>query len=221
MATRQNPGGTRYGFECTEEKDYYPYWHPSPWKDIVVFADHKSQCDFYQSESQNVKAKNYWWVSFFLLLFVPNTVGCSTGSANAMKTNNERDCSDVGGTWATYPSHGLKKPKCEAAPLNRQNHLGNGVGGVTNNFNWTLPTCVLAYIHIISGLHVLFSRGQESCVTEGRCACVLRIRYNITVGDYPDNVDSRNSSSNSPVKEDPTVMVNIIIYVYIEQRIIK
>eukprot|EP00043_Microstomoeca_roanoka_P013090 m.127830 g.127830 ORF g.127830 m.127830 type:complete len:1330 (+) comp15664_c4_seq1:258-4247(+) len=57
--TRQNNGGTRHGFECAEERDHYPYWHPTPWIDLVVFTNNASRCDFYRSNSENVRGRNF------------------------------------------------------------------------------------------------------------------------------------------------------------------
>ncbi|EGD81580.1 hypothetical protein PTSG_02295 [Salpingoeca rosetta] len=57
--TRQNNNGARHGFECPEERDHYPYWHPTPWIDWVIFTNNASRCDAYRNQSENVLGRNY------------------------------------------------------------------------------------------------------------------------------------------------------------------
>ena len=79
--TRQNANGNRRGYECPEERDYYPYWHPNPWKDIAVFVQNTSLCDFYRSESHNVVPKGE----------------CREGTKPLSRWNNKAQCEENGG----------------------------------------------------------------------------------------------------------------------------
>jgi len=127
--TRQNPKGTRRGLECPEERDYYPYWGPSPWRDIAIMTNDVSRCALYKAESQNVKSKFY----------------CVPANINQNRNRNNRipitqaACQAAGGTWTEVPAFGIPAPDCIAATPSRDNHNGNGPGGFANTYNWTLP----------------------------------------------------------------------------------
>ena len=169
--TRQDNNGNRRGFECNEERDYYPYWHPTPWKDIAILVDDKENCEYFQAESQNVKAKNY----------------CSIP-----EHNNQYVCMENGGTWIQRSAWGIDPPACEESQWTRTNHLGNAAlhndhEGYASSYNWTIPNDI-----------------HENCV--------LRLRYNISTGDYEgwgfNGSDFVNASWNndlSPVHQDEVV----------------
>jgi len=119
--TRQQPGGNQYGTECPEERDYYPYWAYTPWKDIAIFTDNTSLCTLYQSQSQNV---------------------ASRGNCSKVAFNNQFDCLSGGGQWSTIPSWGIPPPACLPASWTRDNHLGNTLTGQMFGYNWTVPNDV-------------------------------------------------------------------------------
>jgi len=183
--TRQNNNGDRHGYECQEERDYYPYWHPSEWKDIAVLTDDTTECGFYQGNSQNVKEKYQCVDKTTLAPVGPNTEAiCLASATNA---------------WVKVKSWGIAAPVCALNDYSRENHLGNtNIGtSVTAGFNWTIPT-------------------NEDCIKDDKCACVLRLRYNISaydVGSAGNNLDSsfidwKSNADASPVKQDEIVYVD-------------
>ena len=87
--TRQNNNGGRSGLECPEERDYYPYWTPTIWRDIAYLTtaigdQNIDICNYVGTESQNVKDKF--------------RCGPITDATKA-KYNNEEACKANEGKW--------------------------------------------------------------------------------------------------------------------------
>jgi hypothetical protein len=122
-------------------------------------------------------------------------------------------CLDKGGKWNEVPAHfanvplddlpeAARVPDCLQAPFSRDNHLGNGVAGKNNQYEWTMP-----------------SAAEQPCVNSAAgCSCAFRMRYNISTNDYaawgtynPQTkqmegfLDYLYDGDNSPVTQDPTV----------------
>ncbi|XP_052782188.1 protein DD3-3-like [Mya arenaria] len=212
--TRQNPNGNRRGYECPEERDYFPYWHPSQWKDIAVLAENSSICSHYKSKSFNTRSYHQCVETW-----------PSGNRKSSSRWNNEAECTQNSGKWVElsnylekapaftseafclsasssstrymwsvpYDADNVDKPEClvalpelecSAAPWSRSNHLGNGRG----DGQPLTYTWTLPY----------FPSGHEH-------KCVLRMRYNISTDDYdPYNTDLKHNNDNgviSPVQD--------------------
>jgi len=184
--TRQDNGGTRYAYECPEERDYYPYFGPTPWKDIVVMTGNTARCPYYKAESQNVKARSHCVSNVhdlpkevrsdlgkldnhFRKYPVPQTEEECQDYASTLKKDDQTY--EITGKWKTEAAYGIPAPDCIQSPYSRDNHLGNGKGGQPNRYEWTIPN-------------------------EIHDQCTLRIRYNISTGEFPWETDFKSNGRN-------------------------
>ena len=135
--TRQNPNGNRYGFECPEERDYYPYWGETDWIDIAVLTTDTTMCDYYMNNSRCNQDKY-------------DCVGASLYSPD------EDSCNLNGGLWVTYPKFENCNMTCNEAPTSTINRLGIGQNSTKHTeYHWKLPNedlsnCVLRLRYNIS-----------------------------------------------------------------------
>lgn len=187
--TRQNPGGTRRGYECPEERDYYPYWMPSPWLDVAVLTDNAAECPpLVAAAAGPVHAcvRTFAGETERRLWAVPenNEFDCAKNGGTftafypylevASGIDTEAACASRGFRWAVPYRHDLASLRpaclvppppldCRLAPKTRDNHLGDKAGGGPANYSWALPN---------------FPSGASQ-------RCVLRLRYNLTSTDSP------------------------------------
>jgi plastocyanin len=173
--TRQNPNGDRRGYECPEERDYYPYWGPSPWKDIAILTTNKARCAYYKKESQNTKPKH---------MCIPP----EDKPDNIPITKAECEATTPAGVWQEVAAHGIPEPACIDAPYSRDNHLGNGMGGHANTYNWTIP--------------------DDPQMREGGARCALRMRYNISTTDFDGWTE--DSKTNEPANNNDGALTKIL-----------
>lgn len=203
--TRQNDGGNRRGFECDEERDYYPYWHPTFWRDIAVLTSGPiaKRCNYYARMSQNVTPKgmcvtpqapafNFDW---------NNWQNVADLFGYGAVENNQDACERNGNKWVVVPAWGIPPPECAPAPFTRDNHLGNSdQGTAAAYYRWIIPS-------------VPFD-STASDNLDPSTTCVFRLRYNISSEDYRgygpvdgtgDLVDFSKNGEVSPVRGNPTV----------------
>ena len=141
--TRQNPNGNRHGFECPEERDYYPWWAPSPWVDIAVLSDSAGEdpcyvnsanctlrCAYYIQNTMNFNKRGYCDVDH-----ETEEDSSRKTSSSAWRSrqwyNNPDACTTAGFTWYEVShSDNLVMPNnsfvCAHTQYSRANHLGNG-----------------------------------------------------------------------------------------------
>jgi hypothetical protein len=181
--TRQNNNGNRHGFECPEERDYYPYWHPTGWRDIAVLTSEYNRCAYYQQQSENVVGRGE--------CYNINDPSDTT----FWKINNQKDCmSTPFANWVVSNPLNMPAPDCVRAEWQRDNHLGmtSNKGDVRNtpgsfaSYKWRIPTSNL----IPTGKNEL--------------KCVLRLRYNISSAETPFEFSKAN---NGALKQNPVARV--------------
>jgi len=225
--TRQNPSGTRRGLECPEERDYYPWWNPSPWHDIAIITPSMERCQNVMAPaSQNVMPKCTCAMAG-ITGDSSNTVENWFPEENYREHNlNETECeAEDGAEWTCF-GWDAQQPECVDSYWTKVNYLGNADGttrgGKQAHYDWTLPTyeslrddhyCWPYQYDVDEVTEISGDADQElNCFR-----MVFRIRYNMSTMDYdPFKTNSTmdyepNEGILSPIEQNPEVDVGFYV----------
>ena len=210
-ATRQNPNGNRQGFECPEEREYYPWWAPAPWIDIAVLTDNavsgalcynsnrtkcSDRCLFYLNNTMNYNRKGY--------CDVDHKTGTVQAKLNNQKWtnnqwyNNRKACEAAGFVWYMVShSDNLKLNKdsfvCARTQYSRENQLGNAFAddvvdnsespGVAADHNVVHGVNANRFLWKVPSIPTAPTTYFQSMASAYQ-SCTLRIRYNVSTADF-------------------------------------
>ncbi len=195
--TRQNANGDQNGLECPEERDYYPYWSPTIWRDAAYLTDNSTHCSQYilpNSQNTNMKYK-----------CVDPTGQYSSTLHNPIFQETCVTATQAGnnGQWRGF-THNLPAPECKPAPWSKANQLGNADFGLeAARYTWKLPT-----VDQLKGSGFLTYRGDLFT------RCVARLRYNMSTTDFDawttsSRSNGQNGNLNNPIAQNPVEDVGL------------
>jgi hypothetical protein len=179
--TRQEPNSNRYGYECTEERDYWPYWHPTPWIDLVVYTSDVTICPMVQSESQNIKDK---------CECVAQDSSVAADVAKAQMYNQKLFCENNGYKWWCGGKWNWPQPQCLLAPSQPDNRLASVDNrGDNTNTGGSRGEALAFYEWVVPQMNSGLFPDQSGA------RCLIRLRYNISAGEIQENYDQTNNNA--------------------------
>jgi len=215
--TRQNNGGKQSGYECPEERDYFPYWEPTPWIDIAILTSNYSKCAFYKNESFNVQPRGEC-ISFQK---DPNS---NSVTAKVVAQYNKTLCNEYSGPgeikWVELHNYLELRPNIPKESCLET--LGLKWGFTISNYykeqcfqSLSAPECQLG--RFIRVNHNGNPAGSLDMInydwkipyfpSEKEQRCVLRMRYNISTDDYDPQDTFVGDIPTNMTKNNPQVKV--------------
>ena len=211
--TRQNPNGQRRGFECPEERDYFPYWHPTEWTDIAVLTSQTDKCQFYKDNSSNRAPKGEC-----IEKYSGGDPDDGPIFKHASQWNNEDDCikKNEENQWIEFYDYLkiLEDLDSEDSCLSFRTQINTGIKA--EDIIWNYPRrigfnrheepkkkCLVLHPEIdcqeaiwsranhlgntLDGEHAQYRWQLPNFMdSEDPKECVFRMRYNISSNDYPE-----------------------------------
>ncbi|XP_068708416.1 protein DD3-3-like [Montipora foliosa] len=224
--TRQNAAGTIRGLEVPEERDYYPYWGPTPWKDIAILVSNE------KTEELMMKYVNSSQYGLKYMCIMPkglkDQTDCPpdnqgiTAKKCVAKYITKDKCKAAGGDWTRFITNYLEKTAGVLSTCHGFDDmkLAKGVPyeahkisqGSDNKKQYVLlhrpPDVMYAPSTVVNhnGINMegKFSsyRWKVPCFPSNTTQrCVIRIRYNITTSDAPRDF---NAKDNHRLANNPT-----------------